>query len=60
MAHFQERRTGGERRQFKGEDRRKSSDRRDNIEGNVEFIERARFKAWMVMTDKNTKDQSNS
>jgi len=56
MAHFQERRTGGERRQFKGEDRRKNPERRGNTGTNLEFIERARFKAWMVMTDKDTQD----
>jgi hypothetical protein len=60
MAHFQERRTGGVRRQFQGEDRRNKSDRRDNNGTNLEFIERERFKAWMVMTDKSTKDQSSS
>ncbi len=60
MAHFQERRTGGDRRQFQGEDRRNKSDRRDNNGTNLEFIERERFKAWMVMTDKSTKDQSSS
>ena len=57
MAHFQERRTGGDRRQFQGEDRRNKPDRRDNNDTNLEFIERERFKAWMVMTDKSTKDQ---
>ena len=57
MAHFQERRTGGERRQFKGEDRRKNSDRRAaNTGTNLEFIEQARFNAWIVMTDKDTQD----
>jgi hypothetical protein len=57
MAHFQERRTGGERRQFKGKDRRKNPDRRGNTTGtNLEFIEHAQFKAWMVMTDKDTQD----
>ena len=53
MAHFQERRTG-DRRQFKGEDRRKNIDRRATTGGDLEFIERARFKAWMSMTDKNS------
>jgi hypothetical protein len=57
MAHFQERRTGGERRQSKGKDRRKNPDRRGDTTGtNLEFIERAQFKAWMVMTDKDTQD----
>ena len=56
MAHFQERRSGSERRQFKGEDRRNKSDRRDNNSINLEFIEQARFKAWLVMTDKDTQD----
>jgi len=60
MAHFQERRTGGDRRQFQGEDRRQKSDRRDNSGANLEFIDHERFKAWMVMTDKSTEDQSNS
>ncbi len=54
MSHFQERRAGGDRRQYVGEDRRKKSDRRDNSGTNLEFIERARFKAWLVMTDKET------
>lgn len=53
MAHFQERRSGGDRRLFKGQDRRQGKDRRGNTSGNVEFIERARFKAWV-------KDQNNS
>ena len=55
MAHFQERRAGGDRRQFKGEDRRKKLDRRGNTDGNLEFIERARYQAWLKMTDKNVK-----
>ena len=56
MAHFQERRSGNDRRRYKGEDRRKQADRRDRSSGNVEFIERARFKAWMTMTDKHIED----
>ena len=56
MAHFQERRSGSDRRQFKGEDRRKNSDRRGNSNPDIEFIERARFKAWLAMTDKNIDD----
>jgi len=56
MAHFQERRSGGDRRQFKGEDRRKKFDRRGNTGPNLEFIERARFEAWLTMTDKSVKD----
>jgi len=60
MAHFQERRTGGDRRQYQGEDRRQQSNRRDNCGTNLEFIEQERFKAWVVMTDKSTKDQSSS
>ncbi|MFK7816495.1 MAG: hypothetical protein AB8B92_09170 [Gammaproteobacteria bacterium] len=56
MAHFQERRTGGDRRQFEGQDRRKNTKRRENTETNLEFIERARFKAWLVMTDKDTQN----
>jgi len=56
MAHFQERRAGGDRRQYMGEERRKNSDRRGDTSGNLEFIERARFKAWMGMTDKSIKD----
>lgn len=47
MAHFQERRSGGDRRRFKGPDRRNGADRRGNTSGNLEFIERARFKAWL-------------
>lgn len=56
--HFQERRSGDDRRQYKGKERRGSSDRRGQqaIE-NLEFIERARFKAWMSMTDKNPEEQ---
>lgn len=53
MAHFQERRAG-DRRQYKGQDRRKNLDRRAATSGDLEFIERARFKAWMSMTDKNS------
>ncbi len=57
MTHFQERRTAGERHQLIGEDRRKTSDRRDrHADTNLEFIERARFKAWLVMTDKDTQE----
>ena len=56
MAHFQERRSGGDRRRCNGEDRRKQTDRRDKSSDNVEFIERARFKAWMTMTDKRIED----
>ena len=56
MAHFQERRSGGDRRRFKGEDRRKQTDRRDQSSDNLEFIERARFKAWLTMTDKHIED----
>lgn len=56
MAHFQERRTCGERHQFKGEDRRNKSKSRGNTSENLEFIEHARFKAWMVMTDKDIQD----
>ena len=56
MAHFQERRTGDERRQFKGEDRRKRTARCCNSGTNLKFIERARFKAWIVMTDKDTQE----
>lgn len=56
MAHFQERRADGDRRQYKGEERRINSDRRGNTSGNLELIERARFKAWMGMTDKSVKD----
>ncbi len=56
MAHFQERRSGNDRRCHKGEDRRKQADRRDRSGDNVEFIERARFKAWMTMTDKHIED----
>ena len=56
MAHFQERRSGGDRRQFKGEDRRKTSDRRGKNSPDIEFIERARFKAWLEMTDKSAED----
>ncbi len=47
MPHFQERRSGGDRRQYKGPDRRKGKDRRGNMGGNLEFIERDRFKAWI-------------
>jgi len=54
MSHFQERRTGSDRRQYAGEDRRKKSGRRDNSGTNLEFIDRERFKAWLVMTDKET------
>lgn len=53
MAHFQERRTG-DRRQYKGVDRRKSMDRRAATSGDLECIDRARFKAWMSMTDKHS------
>ena len=56
MAHFQERRSGGDRRQFKGKDRRKKLDRRSKTDTDTEFIEHARFKAWMAMTDKNFED----
>jgi hypothetical protein len=56
MAHFQEKRAGEDRRQYKGEERRINSDRRGNTSENLEFIERARFKVWMRMTDKSVKD----
>jgi len=56
MAHFQERRAGRDRRRYQGEERRKNSERRGNTVGNLEFIERARFKAWMGMTDKSVED----
>ena len=56
MAHFQERRSGGDRRRLNREDRRKQTDRRDKSSDKVEFIERARFKAWMTMTDKQIED----
>ena len=55
MAHFQERRTGGDRRKHKNGDRRKNPNRRvdsDNTES-LDFIDQARVKAWLVMTDKN-------
>lgn len=52
MAHFQERRSFEDRRKFKGKDRRSNTNRRVQTEGDLEFIERARFKAWMNMTDK--------
>lgn len=55
--HFQERRSGDDRRQYKGKERRGSSDRRGQAIENLEFIERARFKAWMSMTDKNPEEQ---
>lgn len=47
MPHFQERRSGSDRRQYKDPDRRSGVDRRGNTGGNLEFIERARFKAWI-------------
>ena len=56
MAHFQERRSGSDRRQFKGGDRRSKSERRDTSCSDTEFIEQARFKAWMTMTSKEVKD----
>ncbi len=56
MAHFQDRRSGEERRQYNGEERRKHIDRRNNRKENLEFIERARLKAWMTMTDKHAED----
>jgi len=56
MAHFQDRRSGEERRQYNGEERRKHIDRRNNRKENLEFIERARLKAWMTMTDKRPDD----
>ena len=56
MAHFQERRSGGDRRQFRGEDRRRKLDRRSNSNHDIEFIEHARFKAWLAMTDKSIED----
>jgi hypothetical protein len=54
MAHFQERRLGNDRSKFDGKERRKSSKNLSNEKSNLEFIERARFKAWLVMTDKDT------
>jgi len=56
MAHFQERRSGHDRRQFKGKDRRSHADRRKLGVDDIEFIERARFKAWLTMTDKNSEN----
>ena len=47
MPHFQERRSGEIRRKHKGPDRRSGLDRRGNNGGNLEFIERARFNAWI-------------
>ena len=47
MPHFQERRSGSDRRQQKLSDRRTGADRRGNTGGKLEFIERARFKAWL-------------
>ena len=52
MVHFQERRSGRERRRYSGEERRKTTDRRNSPKENVEVIERARLKAWMSMTGK--------
>lgn len=58
MAHFQERRAGGDRRQQKDGDRRINPDRRsDTNDSNIKFIEQARHKAWLVMTDKNIEGQ---
>ena len=56
MAHFQERRSGGDRRQPNGVDRRKKTDRRGNGSTDLEFIDRARFQAWLAMTDKNAEE----
>gem|GEM_PF-4477923 len=53
MAHFQERRSGNDRRKFNGKDRRTQGDRRNQSSADLEFIERARFNAWLTMTDKN-------
>jgi hypothetical protein len=57
MAHLQERRSGDERRQFNGTDRRTQRDRRGNSGKNLEFIERARFKAWVEKTEGNNNDE---
>ena len=56
MAHFQERRAGGDRRKLSSEDRRNTKERRNHSVDNLEFIERARFKAWVAMTDKTIDD----
>ena len=60
MAHFQERRTGADRRQYKDTDRRINAERRRQDDAhnpnNVEFIERARHKAWLAMTDKSSEN----
>lgn len=54
MAHFQERRTGKDRRQDNSGDRRKNPNRRsDSDSNNIECLNQARYKAWLVMTDKN-------
>lgn len=57
MAHFQERRSGSERRQLNSTDRRIQRDRRGNSGKNLEFIERARFKAWIEKTEENNNDE---
>jgi len=56
MAHFQERRSGSDRRKFSGKDRRSNSERRVQTEDELKLIERARYKAWMAMRDKSLED----
>ncbi len=53
MAHFQDRRSSIEPSKYAGKERRKKTNL-SNKRSNLEFIERARFKAWLVMTDKDT------
>ncbi len=58
MAHFQERRTGSDRRTQTEKDRRQSPDRRMTSKNNdhSDIVEQARFNAWLVMTDKDIKN----
>lgn len=56
MAHFQERRSGDDRRIFSGKDRRTKTERRVQTSEEVELSERARYKAWMTMRDKSLEE----
>ena len=56
MAHFQERRSGSDRRKQASKDRRSNIERRLQTEEELELLDRARYKAWMDMRDKTMED----
>jgi len=56
MVHFQERRSGDDRRKHTAKDRRSNTERRLQTEEELELLDRARYKAWMDMRDKTPED----